>query len=191
VPFAGLLELLRPALGTLDRIRPKHANALGSALALRTGGRHDRFAVGAGTLGLLAVYAEDSPLLVLVDDAHWLDQSSTATLLFAVRRLVADPIAVVLTAREGESSLLETAGLPLFRLEGLDLEQASRLLGPVFEALGPSPWADTAAAELAATGETARRCDPSTLADLMPQGFGSRSCSQRQGRHAKPPRHFF
>jgi DNA-binding CsgD family transcriptional regulator len=38
-----------------------------------------------------------------------------------------------------------------------------------FDALGPSPWADAAGAELAATGETARRRDPSTLADLTPQ----------------------
>jgi DNA-binding CsgD family transcriptional regulator len=38
-----------------------------------------------------------------------------------------------------------------------------------FDRLGPSPWREAAAAELAATGETARRRDPSTLADLTPQ----------------------
>jgi DNA-binding CsgD family transcriptional regulator len=38
-----------------------------------------------------------------------------------------------------------------------------------FEALGPSPWADAASLELAATGETARRRDPSTLGELTPQ----------------------
>jgi DNA-binding CsgD family transcriptional regulator len=38
-----------------------------------------------------------------------------------------------------------------------------------FEALGPSPWADTSGVELAATGETARRRDPSTLGELTPQ----------------------
>src|SRR5579862_4126204 len=86
VPFAGLLELLRPALGALDRIPPRQANALGGALALRSAGRHDRFAVGAATLSLLAASAEDAPLLVLVDDAHWLDRSSAEALLFATRR---------------------------------------------------------------------------------------------------------
>lgn len=39
----------------------------------------------------------------------------------------------------------------------------------VFERLGAPPWADQASAELAATGETARRRDPSTLDDLTPQ----------------------
>jgi DNA-binding CsgD family transcriptional regulator len=38
-----------------------------------------------------------------------------------------------------------------------------------FEALGAVPWADQASAELAASGETARRRDASTLDDLTPQ----------------------
>jgi DNA-binding CsgD family transcriptional regulator len=39
----------------------------------------------------------------------------------------------------------------------------------IFEQLGAQPWADQAAAELAATGETARRRDVSTLDELTPQ----------------------
>jgi DNA-binding CsgD family transcriptional regulator len=38
-----------------------------------------------------------------------------------------------------------------------------------FDALGATPWAEVARAELAATGETARRRDPSTVDDLTPQ----------------------
>ncbi len=38
-----------------------------------------------------------------------------------------------------------------------------------FEALGAAPWAERAAAELRATGETVRRRDPSTLDELTPQ----------------------
>src|SRR5205085_7475937 len=39
----------------------------------------------------------------------------------------------------------------------------------VFEPLGARPWAEQAIAELAASGETARRRDVSTLDDLTPQ----------------------
>ena len=39
----------------------------------------------------------------------------------------------------------------------------------VFDDLGAAPWAELARAELAATGETARRRDPSTLDELTPQ----------------------
>jgi len=38
-----------------------------------------------------------------------------------------------------------------------------------FDALGAEPWAERARAELLATGERARRRDPSTLDDLTPQ----------------------
>ena len=38
-----------------------------------------------------------------------------------------------------------------------------------FEALGAAPWAERARAELRATGETARKRDASTLAELTPQ----------------------
>src|SRR3954468_4097689 len=128
IPFAGLFELVRPALGSLDRIPAPQAEALETALALRPGRAEDRFAVGAATLSLLAAQAEQEPLAVLVDDAHWLDGSSADALLFAVRRLVADPIAVVLTVREGEASLLDGADLATLRLEGLAAEAAALLL---------------------------------------------------------------
>jgi DNA-binding CsgD family transcriptional regulator len=128
VPFAGLFELLRPALGHLDRLSRPQAVALQSALALRPAQSHDRFAVGAATLGLLAALAEDRPLLVLVDDAHCLDDSSAAALLFAVRRALADAIAVVLTVREGEPSLLGGADLPCLRLRGLHREATAELV---------------------------------------------------------------
>lgn len=128
IPFAGLFELLRPALGCLDRIPAPQAAALESALALRPARAEDRFAVGAATLSLLAAYADTKPLAVLVDDAHWLDGSTADALLFAVRRLLAEPIAVLLTAREDESSLLDGADLPSVRLEGLDAGAAGLLL---------------------------------------------------------------
>jgi DNA-binding CsgD family transcriptional regulator len=132
IPFAGLFELLRPALGCLDRIPRPQAEALQSALALRPARAQDRFAVGAATLSLLAAYAETAPVLALVDDGHWLDGSSADALLFAVRRLVADPVAVIIAVREGESSLLDGAGLATLRLRGLDLTATAELLrGPL------------------------------------------------------------
>ncbi len=129
VPFGGLLELLRPALGALDAIPKPQSDALAGALALRPPSAQHRFAVGAATLSLLAAHAEDEPVLILLDDVHWLDGSSAEALLFAIRRLVADPIAVILTARDSERSLLDGAGLPSLRLSGLDAESAAELVG--------------------------------------------------------------
>ncbi len=128
IPFAGLFELLRPAIGWIGQIPGPQAAALEGALALRPGGAADRFAIGAATLSLLASYADDGPVAVLIDDAHWLDGSSSDALLFAFRRLLADPVAVILTVREGEASLLDGSDLTTMRLKGLDLACSAELL---------------------------------------------------------------
>ena len=62
---------------------------------------------------------------MLIDDAHWLDVPSAQALLFAFRRLVADPIAVLIAAREGEPSLLDGADLPTARIGGLTSDEAA------------------------------------------------------------------
>jgi DNA-binding CsgD family transcriptional regulator len=128
VAFAGLAELLRPALAALNRIPAPQATALAGALALAPATAQDRFAIGAATLSLLSACAEEGPLALLIDDAHLLDGSSAEALRFAARRLVADPIALVLTVREGEPSLLDGADLRVLRLAGLDRPDAAELL---------------------------------------------------------------
>jgi DNA-binding CsgD family transcriptional regulator len=65
---------------------------------------------------------------VVIDDAQWLDAASSEALLFAFRRLVADPIAVVLAVREGERSLLDGADLPTRHVGGLARDAAGALL---------------------------------------------------------------
>jgi DNA-binding CsgD family transcriptional regulator len=154
IPFAGLFEVLRPALGHLDQIPAPQAAALESALALRPAAAgQDRFAIGAGTLSLLAAFAEATPALVLLDDAHWLDGSSADALLFAFRRLVADPVAVVVTVREGETSFLDGAGLETIHLSGLDQAATAELLRragePVSDELASRLQSETAGNPLA------------------------------------------
>jgi DNA-binding CsgD family transcriptional regulator len=128
IPFGGLFELLRPALPLIDQIPGPQAAALESALALRPASAQGRFAVGAATLSLLAAYSDAAPAAVLVDDAHWLDGSSADALLFAFRRLVADPVAVILAVREAEPSLLDGADLAILPVRGLDPASAAELL---------------------------------------------------------------
>src|SRR4051812_35573043 len=128
VPSAGLFELLRRALGWMDRIPEPQAEPLAGALALRPARAGDRFAVGAATLSLLAAYAEEEPVAVLVDDAQWLDGASGDALLFAGRRPVADPIAIVMCVREGLPSLVDASDVPRLRLGGLDSAATGELL---------------------------------------------------------------
>jgi class 3 adenylate cyclase/tetratricopeptide (TPR) repeat protein len=128
VPFAGLSELLQPALDRLDRLPPFHADALRSSLGLGPRIEPDRLIIGAAVLGLISAYADEAPLLLAVDDAQWIDRASTEAIGFAARRLVADPVALIIAVREGEESPLLAAGLPELRLAGLDRETAAELL---------------------------------------------------------------
>jgi len=128
VAFGGLLQLLRPTLGVMDGIPEPQAEALAVALALRDGPAGDRFAVGAATLSLLSRFAEDHPLLILIDDAHQLDRPSAEAVVFVARRLMADPIAVLAVARSGVRTAVTDGELAELRVEGLDLGAAGRLM---------------------------------------------------------------
>ncbi|MFI1978775.1 ATP-binding protein [Streptomyces wedmorensis] len=113
LPYAGLQVLLR---GTLDRVGSlpeRRLRALRGVIAPDDALAGDRFLVGAATLGLLDELAEERPVVVLVDDAHWLDLETVDALLFAARRLGMGRAAMVFAARE-ESAIRDGApGLPV------------------------------------------------------------------------------
>ncbi|HEX6347954.1 MAG TPA: LuxR family transcriptional regulator [Candidatus Dormibacteraeota bacterium] len=153
VPFAALHELLRPAYPWIDHLPAAHAAALRSSLGLGARREADRLLVGAATLGLLTGYAEEAPLLVVLDDAHWLDPASAEALAFAARRLLADPVALLASIRMDEQSALSLAGLPELVVSGLDRAAAAALLertaGPIPPAVARSVLAATAGNPLA------------------------------------------
>ncbi len=126
--FGGLSQLLGAAVGDLPSLPEPQAHALGVALAVRSGTAVDRFAVGSATLGMLGRLAETAPRAVLVDDAHLLDRPSAEAIVFAARRLVADPILLVAVVRSGEPTPFLGVGLPLLELDGLEEAAAFLLL---------------------------------------------------------------
>jgi DNA-binding CsgD family transcriptional regulator len=126
--FSALHQLLLPALHLVDRIPGPQSDALAVALTLRRGPTPERFAVGAATLSLLSRYAEEAPLMVVVDDAHLLDPPSAETLGFVARRLLADPIALLMSIRPEPDAVLADAGLPVLELGGLDLASTAELV---------------------------------------------------------------
>src|SRR5215831_18234081 len=128
LPFAGLHQLIGPAIRHVDRVPAPQAVALRVALGLEAGTAHERFLVFAGCLSLLAELADRRPVLCVVDDAQWLDSASAEALLFVARRLDAEGIVMLFGAREGDLGRFDAAGIPSLALEGLDREAASTLL---------------------------------------------------------------
>jgi predicted ATPase len=126
--FASLHQLCAPLLGHLERLPAPQHDALGVAFGLREGDAPDRFLVALAVLTLLSEVAEEQPLLCVVDDAQRLDWSSAQVLAFAARRLLAEPVGLIVAAREpGEH--LQT--LPDLEVQGLRDQYARALLRSV------------------------------------------------------------
>jgi DNA-binding CsgD family transcriptional regulator len=128
LPFAGLHQLLWPIIDLADELPEVQSHALRGAFGLSADRVEDRFLVSVAVLGLLTAAADAQPLLCVIDDAHWLDGASADALVFVTRRLHADPIAVLIGAREGDARHFEAPGLPELSLAGLRGAQAAALL---------------------------------------------------------------
>ena len=172
LPYSGLSLLLRPLESHIGRLPEAQRAALEAALGLGPPVVADRFAAYAGVLSALAAAAEASPLLVMVDDAHWLDVASMEALLFAARRLLDEGIGMLFAARDGERPDLEFAGLPRLQLHGLDGGDVAAL---VERRARTRPSADVASRLRRATGgnplavvELAAALSPAQLEGSMP-----------------------
>ena len=192
--YSGLFDVLSPLLdGRLDRLLAARGDALRGALRIAEAPVVDPFAVAVATLDLLAMAAEDAPVLVVVDDAPWVDAASLEALRFASRRLDADRVGFLFSARSDLAAPLLDAGLESLTVEGLNTEEAvglvtefagARVEEPVARALaaaagGHPLWLREAARELSAEQRTGTapltdRFRPSTS---MPETFVRRARS--------------
>jgi DNA-binding CsgD family transcriptional regulator len=125
--FAGLHALCAPMLDRLGHLPIPQRDALNTAFGMSAGPPPDRFLVGLAVLSLLADAAEEQPLVCIVDDAQWLDRVSVQTLAFVARRLLAERVGLVFALRESGGGH-ELGGLPELVIEGLDTDDARRLL---------------------------------------------------------------
>ena len=129
--FAGLHQLCAPLLEHLEHLEGlpgPQRDALRTAFGISAGPAPDRFLVGLAVLGLVSEAAGDRPLICLVEDQQWLDRASAQALGFVARRLGADPVGLVFTARVPGDDL---AGLPELVVEGLPADHARALLNAV------------------------------------------------------------
>ncbi len=146
-PFSALHRLLTPFLSGVAHLPDGQRRALDVAWGRATGPPAEPFMVGLAALSLLAEGAEETPVLVCVDDAQWLDRESLGVLAFVARRVDAEGILVVFAARQGTGDLTLLDGIPTMVVDGLDRTGALELLHTVVEAPLDPRTADRVVAE--------------------------------------------
>ncbi|MGA6159667.1 AAA family ATPase [Stenotrophomonas sp. NPDC087984] len=100
--LSGVHQLLHPLLPG-DDLSAGHREALDRAFgpeAAQYELKLDQLSLCVSVLGLITEAAARRPLLLLVDDAQWLDLGSVDVLAFLARRLEGRPVVLLLAARE-------------------------------------------------------------------------------------------
>ncbi|AGL16807.1 AAA family ATPase [Actinoplanes sp. N902-109] len=112
VGFAGLHQLLRPVMGHAERLPPPLRDAVLAAFGRSAGAQPELFLLALATLGLLSEAAAQAPVLLVVEDAHWLDRATADVLLFVARRLDREPVVLLAAVQDGFEGPFTGSGLP-------------------------------------------------------------------------------
>ncbi|SDM47422.1 helix-turn-helix transcriptional regulator [Allokutzneria albata] len=124
LPFAALHQLVRPMLAEAGELPPRQRAALLGAFGIGDEEAPDRLLINVAVLTLLSGHAEREPVLVVVDDAQWLDGGSLDALMFLARRIEDEPLAILVGTRDDSVF----AGFRRCALAPLDRAAANRLL---------------------------------------------------------------
>jgi tetratricopeptide (TPR) repeat protein len=141
--FATLGDLLETVdLDDLAGVPEPQRRALDVALRreLANDDPVDPLALGIGLRGALRELARVGPVVIAIDDLHWVDPASASALDFACRRLEAEPIGVVGTIRSDAEApggwpvgAFPVAKLNRIAVEGLPPEEFARVVRSALE----------------------------------------------------------
>jgi DNA-binding CsgD family transcriptional regulator len=127
--FAGLHQLLRPVLSNAAGLPGRQAQALLGAFGLAANpGPPDPLLTSVAVLTLLSDLSERSPVLVVADDAQWIDRGSLEALAFVGSRLDAERIVLLVGARGQAPPRGFDRGFSELRLEPLSAADVGLLL---------------------------------------------------------------
>jgi DNA-binding CsgD family transcriptional regulator len=125
LPFAALQQLCASVLERINDLPEPQRRALGVAFGLANGEPPDRLLVGLAILTLFSELAAERPVVIVIDDAQWLDQASAQAVAFVARRVANARVAFIFGARVITDEL---RGLAELELLGLNDNDARELL---------------------------------------------------------------
>jgi DNA-binding CsgD family transcriptional regulator len=147
VPIVDALESQLPAPDVLSLLGPQRLGLLaevlpGLAATTAPAASAERWRLHRALGELLALVADDRPVLLLIDDVHWADPATLELLEHLIRRPPTPSLLVALGARPGPAAerLLvaqrasAAVGLVALDLRPLDRDDAEALLAPIADA---------------------------------------------------------
>jgi hypothetical protein len=128
LPFAGLHQLLRPVRGRAAELPAVQRAALDAAFGLTRDVAPEHYRIAMAALDLVSEVATDAPVLLVAEDAQWLDRPTWDVLAFLARRIESDSIILLVATRDGYATAIGDSGLPELRLAGLDDAASAALI---------------------------------------------------------------
>ncbi|MFF5553219.1 helix-turn-helix transcriptional regulator [Streptomyces olivaceoviridis] len=177
IGYAGLNQLLVPLFDSFDLLDSAHRDALRVAVGIGSGPPPNRLLTSTAALMLLRRIADDTPLLIVVDDLPWLDRATTSVLGFVARRLIGSCISFLAASRVTSDSFFESSGLTEHRLQPLDEASSAELLHRTHPEMSLAVRRRVAAAahgnplallELSAALEAEQRTAPTAVPSVLP-----------------------
>lgn len=126
--FAGVHQLVLPFAGAAGTLPGPQRAALEAVLGTVDYEPPGPYLVALVLLSLLADAAAAQPVLVVVDDAQWLDAESLTALSFVARRLHADRVALLAAMRPTPTARPSFEGIRRLEVVGLPAAEALELL---------------------------------------------------------------
>jgi DNA-binding CsgD family transcriptional regulator len=161
--FAGLHQLFAPVPAHLERIEAFHRSVLRRVLGLEDGPPPDRLAVCTASLAAVAALAADGPVLIAVEDAHWVDVPTREVMMFLLLRIATIDVRAIFARRPLVASERVTPGIGMLEIPPLESLAAAELLDLLHPDL-PPPARERILRDAAG--------NPLALADL-PHAFGT------------------
>jgi DNA-binding CsgD family transcriptional regulator len=135
--YSGLHELLLPFEDGFDDIGSTHGEALRVALGFTEGTAPGRLLLSNAVLRLFRNCSERWPLVIVVDDLHWIDRSSAAILGSVARRLNGTHTGFIAAFRDQETGYFDRSGVPELAVMPLSERDSRTLLERRFPQMGP------------------------------------------------------
>ena len=137
LPYAGLHQILHPLLAAVAELDDGTRAVFDAVFGRTEGDPPSVMALGIAVLSLLSrAAAADRPLLLVLDDGQWLDDSSVDVCGFVGRRLVGSRVKLLAAVRADIPSRFDTAALPELPIPALSEQDAALLLDQRYPQLG-------------------------------------------------------